>query len=299
MSTVYRVKGWDEWFESAKSKGYKFKSQTYTPNKHGLGYRMLIRNGGDRIRGAALFGAWRAMTDVLSRQAAPRQGYCTDTGMPDGIPLVSSMLEALTDIPAAIFDEMMKVASSEVVGWLEAVNPKDTTGAVQGHCKDTTGVSKSSYEGECKGKGEGECIPEGGTGGRMPADGWSLSSVLAESNNPTVAVPEKTAREYYDARTAAGWVDATKRDVARSLEALRSDLRKWKAGEDRRATGPAQGKPQGGSESAHALNLRIEAAKAELDRLPTDSHNRTAEQKARANDLHGRIREWRKQLAGG
>ena len=43
MSWEYQVAGWDEWFESAKSKTYKHKSQCYTPNKHGLGYLRLVK----------------------------------------------------------------------------------------------------------------------------------------------------------------------------------------------------------------------------------------------------------------
>ena len=119
--TIYRVRGWAEFFESAKSRTYKLKSQSYTPNKHGLGYRMMVR----RPNGAAIFGAWRAMTDVLSRQTAPRQGYCTDTGRADGLPLTPAMLEALTDIPAATFADMLTVASSQVVGWLDVLPPQD------------------------------------------------------------------------------------------------------------------------------------------------------------------------------
>jgi len=147
-----QVVGWEEWFESAKSKTYKHKSQCYTPNKHGLGYRRLIR----QPNGPALFGAWCAMVQVLSRQAAPRKGYLTDTGLPDGIPVVSADLALQTDIPAEIFDALLALCVSPSVGWLIEANG-------QGHHKDTTRIpqaylvsNQGEGEGEGNGKGEGK-----------------------------------------------------------------------------------------------------------------------------------------------
>lgn len=151
-SPLYQVKGWDEWFESAKSRSYRYKSQTYTPNKHGLGYRMLVK----RPNGAALFGAWRAMTDVLSRHEKPRQGILTDTGRMDGTPIGPHELEALTDIPAEVFTEMLVAASSKAVGWITVIGNTDTTGIPQGQHADTPGEGKAVSDGEGKGKGEGK-----------------------------------------------------------------------------------------------------------------------------------------------
>jgi hypothetical protein len=114
MNPIYQVNCWNENFEGAKSRTYKNKTACQMPTKHGLGYKKLVR-GPD---GAALFGAWCAMIQVLSRHPAPRQGYCTDTGSADGNPYTPDDLEMLTDIPSKYFKKMLQVASSKDVGWL-------------------------------------------------------------------------------------------------------------------------------------------------------------------------------------
>jgi hypothetical protein len=96
------------------------------PTKHGLGYRRLVR----RPNGAALFGAWCAMVQVLSRHTNPRQGYCTDGGGIADRPYTDTDLEALTDMPASIFADMLQVCASEQVGWLRIL--QGTTGIPQG-----------------------------------------------------------------------------------------------------------------------------------------------------------------------
>jgi hypothetical protein len=98
------------------------------PTKHGLGYRKLIR----AKNGPAMFGAWCALIQVLSRHQSPRHGYLTDTGIADGIPLVPDDLELLTDIPAKVFSEMLQVCASERIGWVT-----DTTGILDGYHADT------------------------------------------------------------------------------------------------------------------------------------------------------------------
>ena len=67
----------------------------------------------------------------------------------------------------------------------------------------------------------------------MPEDGWSLDQVLEAANHPGVSVDAGMARAYFDNRTAAGWVDGAKREVARTLSGLQADLRKWRANESR------------------------------------------------------------------
>ena len=141
----YQVAGWDEWFESAKSKGYKHKSQCYTPNKHGLGYLRLVK----RPNGPALFGAWRAMADVLSRQTAPRHGYLTDTGLPEGVPLTPSDFAALTSMPEELFVELFSVCASPEIGWI---------------ITDTIGIPQypPGIPDHGKGKGNGDGKGDGG-----------------------------------------------------------------------------------------------------------------------------------------
>jgi len=125
---MYQVNNWSEHFEGAKSKTYKNKTSCQMPTKHGLGYRKLIR----AKNGPAMFGAWCALVQVLSRHQSPRHGYLTDTGSSDGIPLVSDDLELLTDIPAKVFSEMLQVCASERIGWVT-----DTTRILDGYHADT------------------------------------------------------------------------------------------------------------------------------------------------------------------
>jgi hypothetical protein len=112
---LYQVVGWRENFEGAKSKDYKNKSTCQMPTKHGLGYKRLVRSKD----GAALFGAWCAMIQVLSRHANPRQGYCTDTGQIQGRPYAPEDLEMLTDIPAKHFSDMLQRVAQEDIAWVK------------------------------------------------------------------------------------------------------------------------------------------------------------------------------------
>ena len=64
----------------------------------------------------------------------------------------------------------------------------------------------------------------------MPEGGWSLEYIIEVAAEPTVACPEEAARAYFDTRTAVGWMkgkDGAGKPCARTLEALKSDLRTW------------------------------------------------------------------------
>jgi len=97
------------------------------PCKHGLGYKRLIRSD----NGPALFGAWCALIQVVSRHKKPRQGYCTDTGLSDGVPYTATDIELLTDIPATIIEKMLQAVSSKYIGWVDVTESKDTIGIPQ------------------------------------------------------------------------------------------------------------------------------------------------------------------------
>lgn len=131
MSNVYRVKNWNEFFEGAKSRTYQNKTSCTMPTKHGLGFKRLIR----RKNGASLFGAWCALIQVLSRHAAPRDGWITDTGRADGKPLSHDDLECLTDIKAEYYAEMLEICSKSEINWVT-----DTTRIPDGYHTDTMGA---------------------------------------------------------------------------------------------------------------------------------------------------------------
>lgn len=138
IEAIYQVAEWGKRFEGAKSRTYENKTSCQMPTKHGLGYRRIVRSQD----GAAMFGAWCALIQVLSRHPKPRAGYCTHDGTPDGRAYTAADMELLTDIPEAIFARLIEVASSPDVGWLIPIprDRKDTTGTPQGYYADTTGT---------------------------------------------------------------------------------------------------------------------------------------------------------------
>jgi hypothetical protein len=154
---TYQVKGWDDHFESAKSRQFKTRNQVYLPNKHGLGYRRLISSK----NGEAMFGAWVAMCQVLSRQSAPRAGWITDDGTQGGIPLTAGDVAMLTGYSESVVEQMLVCCASQAVAWLSVNDVKDTSGPCQGLVKDlqvpvTDSGCDSAGEGEGKGKGDGK-----------------------------------------------------------------------------------------------------------------------------------------------
>lgn len=114
---VLRVKGWSDLFESYKSKGFKNKTQTYMPNKNGVGYKYLVT----AENGWALYGVWCAMVCWLSRMPKPREGYLTDTSRPDGIPMDAQDIAVAILAPLPLVEAMLDRCKSEKVAWLEEV----------------------------------------------------------------------------------------------------------------------------------------------------------------------------------
>jgi len=122
---LYQVIDWEAHFEGSRSKEYNNKTTCQMPTKHGLGYKQLVL----KKNGAALFGAWCALIQVLSRHPKPRHGYLTDTGKQDGKAYTPEHLEILTSIPAKVFKDMLQSVASKDVGWLLSprCHPADTT----------------------------------------------------------------------------------------------------------------------------------------------------------------------------
>lgn len=129
---ILRIKNWDLWFESAKSREYNHRSQFYCPNKHGLGYQRILAHP----NGEAIFGCWQAVCQVLSRQEKPRHGYLTDTGKASGIQYTPDDLSLLTRYSAKTCSEMLELCSSQSVGWIEFESVKDTARISDGTTKE-------------------------------------------------------------------------------------------------------------------------------------------------------------------
>jgi len=128
----YRVVGWEDRFESSKSKAYNRKSQSYVPNKQGIGYMRIMREHD----GAAIYGAWCAVIAYLSRQEATRRGILTDNGKTTGTPLDVESISMLTFVHEEIIGRMLDFCSSQVIAWLavewRTAPDKDTAGDSQG-----------------------------------------------------------------------------------------------------------------------------------------------------------------------
>jgi hypothetical protein len=136
----YRIKDWDTRFESFKSKTYKCKTQSYIPNKVGLGYVRIMREHD----GAAIYGAWCATVALLSRMEAPRHGYLTDNGRSNGSAHDSKSLGMLTMIHQDIIQRMMILCSSKDIGWLEVMDDR-------GSDRVTDSLPFGDCQGDCHG----------------------------------------------------------------------------------------------------------------------------------------------------
>jgi len=154
-----RVNMWPDMFESAKSKTYNVKNQCYMPCKHGLGYTRLV----GMKNGPAMFGAWVAMIQVLSRQPKPRNGFITEDGTAAGRPLTADDVATLIRMPVPIVAAMLKACQSDKIHWI--IRSKDTAGILEGYDKDTSRIEESVYDGSGSGKGKGKGKGEGQPGG--------------------------------------------------------------------------------------------------------------------------------------
>ena len=116
----YKIINWDDYFENAKSRTISKCSWCPVPNKQGRGLLRLLAmdHEGGNARGAALYGAWMQILLMCSRQRAPREGYLTDTGRADGIPLRPIDISVITRIPLSVILEALLVLSNDDIGWI-------------------------------------------------------------------------------------------------------------------------------------------------------------------------------------
>lgn len=83
---TYRIRNWEENFESGRTNQIKRKSQANIPLKQGLGLKRMI--GHDPVKGPAMYGCFVAVICMLSaRTRHVRNGYMTETGEEHGPPM--------------------------------------------------------------------------------------------------------------------------------------------------------------------------------------------------------------------
>ena len=132
--TVFKIRSWDELFESRATRGVGRKSWCSFPNKQcGLGYsRTMLREDG-----CALYGAFVALCVYLSKQESPRHGWATDDGSPEGEPLTAFDLSGVTKVPEAIMTTALEWFTSRSMQWIDAYEwPIDAPATVERRSSD-------------------------------------------------------------------------------------------------------------------------------------------------------------------
>lgn len=107
-------------------------------------------------------------------------------------------------------------------------NDTPATGQQRANDGRTTGQQrltrmKEGKEGEKGKEGEGVAALT-----HFPDDGWDLGKVLEIATSPDCAVAPEMARACFDHYAASGWVNASGNPVGRTVNQLKSLLRKWR-----------------------------------------------------------------------
>jgi hypothetical protein len=115
MKPTYRIKDWDEHFETNESRKVRNARWVPVPNKHdGKGYRRIAQDK----NGVAIFCGWNLILQVASK--TPVRGVLADH---DG-PLDADDLSMKTGFPAYVFEQALSFLSDERIGWLTHDSPK-------------------------------------------------------------------------------------------------------------------------------------------------------------------------------
>lgn len=138
---LYQVVDWNLHFENAKSRTYDRCQYVVSPNKHGgSGWSNVM---GDE-NGAAIWGIWKMILDVCSRQRRPREGWLTADGKKEGRRLTDRELSNLFRRPLDEVQRALEVLSSNEVAFMSIADgqPEDTRRIPDGYHEDTREVSE-------------------------------------------------------------------------------------------------------------------------------------------------------------
>lgn len=110
---LYKIAGWQTYFETNETRKLDKLRWVPKPNKHdGLGFGRM-RAERDKIQ---LFCAWCLILDVASKtMPAPRRGFLERSGQP----LDADDLAYMTGFPSDIFTRALDFFAKSSVGWLE------------------------------------------------------------------------------------------------------------------------------------------------------------------------------------
>lgn len=121
---AYRIRDWDEHFETNESRKLKKLNWVPVPTHHdSCGFRHVMAHE----RGAEIYTAWILTVQVAAKIPKPRTGLLVSGGRP----LDAEDLAVKTGAPAEIFELAFEVLTEERIGWLETVGwPPDGSEAV-------------------------------------------------------------------------------------------------------------------------------------------------------------------------
>lgn len=113
MATLYRIRDWNDNFETHETRKLKSLDWTRLPNKQdGLGFRRIAAHP----RRVELFCAWTLIVQVASKSPRDQRGQL----IRDNLPLSPGDLSVITGFPEEIFEVAFSFFSEPNVGWLVA-----------------------------------------------------------------------------------------------------------------------------------------------------------------------------------
>ncbi len=154
MTYRYQIKGWDDYFETAKTRKLQHPYWVSVPTKQGgQGMtRILVQEDG-----AAIFGIWILIVQACSQHRFPRAGWLTNDGTPEGDPWTIEDMAERWRRPIAEVARALDVLCSPRVGWIDTYEDESHTSAthpplishrplITCHPSPTVEVSRSQVE---------------------------------------------------------------------------------------------------------------------------------------------------------
>lgn len=225
--TAYRIRDWDDHFETAETRKLKVLRRVYFPNDHAdEDYQFIMT---EIENGKLVMLCWFLMCQVASK------GYSRGLLAGNKRPHSAKSLSLITKCEEADFEYAFEVLSSENVGWLEKVQIKkgpDESGkhSWKWHVVGESGGGESGKPGEHQeevGTRSGEhqdAAPTtpGGSQGRMVWNGRVGNGSERngrELNNPPAAPPQGSARQS-PARSLPSWEEVEKKLIDFGVDAV-------------------------------------------------------------------------------
>lgn len=130
MTEALMIRDWERHFETAKSMQIKKKSQAEIPVKQGLSYRRMLAV--DPLKGPAMYGCFVALICYISsRTREVRNGYLTQTGEKDGVPLTVDDLSVILFMDKGLIQDTLDFCTSLSDPWIVVYESKYVAGTRQ------------------------------------------------------------------------------------------------------------------------------------------------------------------------